>query len=194
MFDPTIILPFLPGLLIACVKEKGWNYTSEPFELGPVRPESDLRMMLRRYIVRRSCELLEAGAKRRFEVFRSGHWREWRDQARREVLDQMVEMIRTVMPMLPLGSDIKEDLVKDAELFATQVKQLQPKMGSVSAVTYEVEQGFETVTYNWSENKTLDDSKPLTIVEHLGGDPIAFYASRPKRFIGPVTRRKGIQT
>ena len=97
-----------------------------------------------------------------------------------ERFDQMLEMVRSGLPMVPLGEDIKEDLLKDAELFVSQVKALQPRQGAMAGVTYETDGAYETVAYDWSENRSLDGSQPLTILDHLDGDPIGFYASRRK--------------
>ncbi len=94
--------------------------------------------------------------------------------------DQFLEMFRTGLRMVPLSEDIKQDLLKDAASFVAEAKALQVKPGAMAAVTYEADGAFETVAYDWSENRSLDDSQTLTIVDHVGGDPIAFYASRRK--------------
>ena len=49
-------------------------YASKPFELGPVPPTVDLRNMVRRHIVRRCCELIDAGAASRNQAFASSNW------------------------------------------------------------------------------------------------------------------------
>ncbi|MFH1739059.1 MAG: alpha/beta fold hydrolase [bacterium] len=73
------------------------HYSQEPFELGPVAATLDLRNMVRAHIVRRSCELLGAGAERRLQAFESGNWLDWRDEIRRKVLSGLGDM--------PFGAD-----------------------------------------------------------------------------------------
>jgi hypothetical protein len=95
-------------------------------------------------------------------------------------IDQMVEMLRTFLPNLPLDEDLKADLIKDTEMIAGKIKALLPRAGAVASIGFEADGGFESVSYNYGENRSLDASKPLTILDHVGGDPIGFYASRNK--------------
>ena len=59
------------------------RYGDERFTLGPVAPTLDLRNMVRRHVVRRSCELLDAGTTARMKAVESGSWKTWRDAARK---------------------------------------------------------------------------------------------------------------
>ena len=87
----------LPTVLAVGAQDIPQRSSTDPFQLGPVPATVDLRNMVREHIVRRSCELLEAGASRRMESFRSGRWTAWRDNVRRAVLRQMGPM--------PFGAD-----------------------------------------------------------------------------------------
>jgi hypothetical protein len=40
--------------------------------------------------------------------------------------------------------------------------------------------GYESFSYNWTENLTLDDSKPLSLLNHLGGSPVLAFVGRTK--------------
>ena len=42
------------------------------------------------------------------------------------------------------------------------------------------DEGYESVHYNWGEHPALNGAHPLTILNHLGGSPVAFFASRSK--------------
>lgn len=68
------------------------SYAAERFGLGPVPPTIDLRNMLRAHVVRRCCELIDAGAARRKQGFASGQWQTWRDAIRQSVLAGLGEM------------------------------------------------------------------------------------------------------
>jgi cephalosporin-C deacetylase-like acetyl esterase len=52
------------------------------FESGPVPAGLDLRNMLTRHVVMRSCELLEETAEQRRMMIAAGSWRAWRDSVR----------------------------------------------------------------------------------------------------------------
>ncbi len=68
------------------------RFSRIPFTLGPITPSLDLRNMVRRQIVRRSCALIEQGAARRVQAFAQGEWKSWRDEIRQAVMQQMGEM------------------------------------------------------------------------------------------------------
>lgn len=65
--------------------EMSWSAEAERFSVGPVAPTFDLRNMLTRYIVRRSCALLDATAARRRVAFDAGEWQVWREGVRAAV-------------------------------------------------------------------------------------------------------------
>lgn len=68
-----------------CGAAEAPQYSVDEFALGPVAPKCDLRTMLRRHIVRRSCEMLNAAAQKRQAAFDNGEWRNWRDAIRAKV-------------------------------------------------------------------------------------------------------------
>jgi hypothetical protein len=97
-----------------------------------------------------------------------------------ERLNQMRDMFKAALPMAPIGEDIKEDLARDADVFFQQAIALQPRIGATAAIGYEVPAGFESVAYDWTEHRNYDATRPLTILSHVGGDPIGFFAWRGK--------------
>ena len=101
-----IIIIFFIFLLSFCSNEPSYHYTKEKFELGPVSAKVDLRNMIRNHIVRRSCELLEAGAEKRISAFNSGNWQVWRDSVRIKVLKEMGGM-----PFGENGTPLKQALL-----------------------------------------------------------------------------------
>jgi len=69
-----------------------WSEQARHFKLGPVSSQLDLRNMLSEYIVRRSCEALDATAKRRRERIAAGEWLAWRNEARDAVEEDLGEL------------------------------------------------------------------------------------------------------
>ena len=96
-------------------------------------------------------------------------------------MDQLVIMTKQFAPMM-LGTapELQEELIADMEKAAEYVKQHVPKPGSYSAFSHMTPAGFESYAYAWSGESGLDASRNLPIVNHVGGDPIAFYAARGK--------------
>ena len=85
----ALMLVFLAALSGA---SKPPAYSMDDFAMGPVAPKLDLRTMLRRHVVRRSCEMLNAAARERKEAFRGGNWQAWRDEIREKVRAALGEM------------------------------------------------------------------------------------------------------
>ncbi len=69
-----------------------WRYSQIPFQLGPVNPSQDLRMMMRSYIVNRTCNYLDVGAFQRMQAFEKNDWQSWQNHIKNTIKDQMGEM------------------------------------------------------------------------------------------------------
>jgi hypothetical protein len=63
----------------------------------------------------------------------------------------------------------------------TKVKEKVPEQSAIAAIEFVTPQGFESYTYNWTGPGTLDALQPLSILNHVGGNPLAFFASRGKQ-------------
>ena len=95
-------------------------------------------------------------------------------------VDQLTTMGKTALPLLPIDESIKTDLAADLDALGQQLKDAAPRMGAVMGYEFLTDEGYESLSYNWGEQKSLDGSQPLTILNHLGGTPIGFYATRTK--------------
>ncbi len=82
------------GAVFVCAGAGGQQQacTADQFALGPVAPEQDLRTVVRRHLVRKSCALLEQAAAKRQAAFESGAWQAWRDGIRQRVRAALGEM------------------------------------------------------------------------------------------------------
>jgi len=65
------------------------------------------------------------------------------------------------------------DLVKDMQGYI-------PEVGAVVSYGFLSKRGTESYRYDWSQNIMSDGSKPLTILNHVGGSPLMFVAGRSK--------------
>jgi dienelactone hydrolase len=78
--------------LMGAGEAASWSELAQSFALGPVAPEVDLRNMLTRHVVRRSCALLDEVAATRRQEIAAGNWQPWRDGIRRAVAEAMGPM------------------------------------------------------------------------------------------------------
>ncbi len=95
-------------------------------------------------------------------------------------IDQLTEMGKTALPLLPIDESIKVELATDIDTMGRQLKEAVPRMGAVMGYEFLTDEGYESLTYNWGEQQALDGSQPLTILSHLGASPIGFFATRNK--------------
>ena len=57
---------------------------------------------------------------------------------------------------------------------------LMPAPGATLSSSVLTERGYDCYTYSWAENPRMDGSKPLGIMEHLGGTPLVAVLGRTK--------------
>lgn len=76
--------------------------------------------------------------------------------------------------------EIKERAGPDLTELADDMKRYLSKPGPMASVTFLTDTGFESVSYNWSEMPGLVASKPLELLQHLGGSPLIAAAARGK--------------
>ncbi len=95
-------------------------------------------------------------------------------------IDELANMIRQALPLAPLSGELQSELIADVEQAGTYLKTLAPKLGAWSAYNFLAPDGIEGFGYSWITDSPWDTSKNLTILDHVGGDPIAFWASRGK--------------
>ncbi len=81
------------------------------------------------------------------------------------------------------GADLKMDgLIADLKADAVEMKAdlmtTMPKPGAAVSFNYLFEHGIEGFSYNWAENKYLDSSQPLTLLNHVGLEPTLLAVGR----------------
>ena len=95
-------------------------------------------------------------------------------------LDNLLRMGKSLLPSLPVPDKLREDLAKDATDLAADLKTMIPEVGAATSVAFLTDSGMESYDYDWSEHPELDSSKPLDLLKHVGGDPIAVLIGRSK--------------
>lgn len=101
-----------------------------------------------------------------------------RMQLSAEDLDGLMMIGDAALKQLPLDESAKDQIRKDAEALADDLKGLLPEPGAAVGVSFLTEKGTEAYSYNWTENRMLDGSQSLDVLNHIGGDPLLAIAWR----------------
>lgn len=113
----------------------------------------------------------------------------------REQFDELPAAARQLVPFAQLDEPVEKELLADVDRLVEQLKSYVQEPGAAFAVAFLTDRGVEGYSYNWTPNPSLDASKPLTILNHLGGAPILAFAGRTKpdpeafEFLSQVLRR-----
>ncbi|OAI42197.1 hypothetical protein AYO40_06660 [Planctomycetaceae bacterium SCGC AG-212-D15] len=75
---------------------------------------------------------------------------------------------------------LKKRLEKDLDDLIKDVRPSIADVGPLMSFTFMTSTGQESFAYDWSEHLSSDGSKPLSIVQHLGGGPLLAVANRGK--------------
>jgi len=95
-------------------------------------------------------------------------------------IDQLLQTVKTLLPSLPVPEKLREQIANDSTAMAADLKTLIPEVGAVSMIGFLTNSGQESYTYDWSEHPELDSSKPLDLLKHVGGNPVAVLVGRGK--------------
>jgi hypothetical protein len=95
-------------------------------------------------------------------------------------IERLVATAKEQMQKAELPAELRDKLGKDMEEFAKDAKSFIVEPGAVMGFAFLTDRGQESFTYDWSQNPQLDATKPLTILNHLGGAPLVAVAGRSK--------------
>ena len=79
-----------------------------------------------------------------------------------------------------LNPEQRKRIDKDLDALASDLKSLITEPGPSMSFCFLTGQGYESYGYDWGEHKDVDGSKPLTLLNHVGGDPILAVVGRGK--------------
>jgi hypothetical protein len=93
-------------------------------------------------------------------------------------LDGMRQMLDALLPEAGLTEKDLKKIRNQLEEFSRDALKAMPVPGAVVSVSYMTDRGYESYSYDHATRTGLDGTKPLTILEHLGGSPILGFAAR----------------
>ncbi len=95
-------------------------------------------------------------------------------------VDDMVTMAKSMLPMAELTKEQEAKVIRDVEDLAKDIRKYLPKPGAALTFSFLTNKGQESYGYDWSENNTWDASKPLSLLQHVGGSPLVATVGRSK--------------
>jgi hypothetical protein len=95
-------------------------------------------------------------------------------------IDNMLEAVESILPATKLEDKVQERIRKDIEALADDVKTMLPDPGAMMGFAFLTDHGIESYEHAWGEHGNLDGSKPLAILNHVGGDPLFGVVGRGK--------------
>jgi hypothetical protein len=95
-------------------------------------------------------------------------------------IDQMTQMLRQVLPQAEVPEELRQRILKDVDELSADVKKALPIPGAAFEFSYLTARGGESYSYDWSQNPVIDGSKPLPLLDHVGGHPLLAVVGRSK--------------
>jgi hypothetical protein len=98
----------------------------------------------------------------------------------KESIDELAKHANEALKEAGLPPTLQDKISKDLASLATDVKSLIPTAGAMMSYAFLNGRGQESFTYDWSEARSADASKPLTLLHHVGRSPILAVVGRSK--------------
>jgi hypothetical protein len=95
-------------------------------------------------------------------------------------IEDLAGMAEEVLRAAEVSEEQRQQLLTDLRGLGKEVKKYVPAPGEVSGVTYLTDRGMEGFRYQGGDQPMWDSSKPITLLEHVGGNPLLFVATRSK--------------
>ena len=158
LHDDYLLLAVGPSTDVLAKIGKGASLRSLP-ELAAVAQFADQRIC--------SVSYLSKTLNEHFNTTKSG-------------IDNLLQKVKSFLPSLPIPDKARAEIVKDSAVMAADLKTLVPEVGATASVGFLTPSGVENYDYDWSEQPEMDCSKPLDLLRHVGGNPIAVWVGRSK--------------
>ncbi len=95
-------------------------------------------------------------------------------------LEQGLKAADAALRLSKLSKSEQEQIRKDAAALIADLKSVLPQPGATAGFNFLSERGLEGYQYSWGGHNRLDGSKPLTLLEHIGGNPLVAAMNRGK--------------
>jgi hypothetical protein len=103
-----------------------------------------------------------------------------RASSTKEDLDSLKDLAEQLLADAEVDEDLKERIKADvAELTEDMVVYI-PEPGAIASIAFLNETGTESFTYNWGTNPMIDGGQVLSMLNHVGSDPLVACVARGK--------------
>jgi hypothetical protein len=107
-----------------------------------------------------------------------------------KILNQLYTLLETFVNQTDMDAEKTEKIMGDAQMFVEDIKGIIPEPGAETAFSFLADKGMETYDYKWGEHAKIDGSKPLGLLEHVGGNPLFGIVSRSKTSVKDFEQAK----
>jgi hypothetical protein len=97
-----------------------------------------------------------------------------------EDIDSVARVADYALDAAGVAENKRKAIKQDVENLARDLKKELPAPGASLSFSYLSERGYEGYDYQYGKFPSLDGSKPLTLLDHVGGDPILAVVGRSK--------------
>ena len=87
-------------------------------------------------------------------------------------IDDALKAVETLLPKAELSEEQQQRIRQDAKRMAADVKAFVPEVGAVTQFSFLVDGGVESYRYAWGDFGGLDGTKQLSLLQHVGGNPL----------------------
>jgi hypothetical protein len=99
-------------------------------------------------------------------------------------VDQMIAVVEKAYAKAPVDAKVKAEFQADVQKFKKYLSDQTQHAGASISYSFRTKSGFESFAYSWSVNELADASQKLSLLQHMGGNPIAFSTMRSKAEAG----------
>ncbi len=100
-------------------------------------------------------------------------------------IDKLATTVKSMIPPIPEEfSKLRGEIEQNVDELARDLKSMITEIGATASVGFLTNRGTESFSYDWSEHPEIDCSKPLDLLKHIGGNPIAVVAGRGTVSVG----------
>jgi hypothetical protein len=86
--------------------------------------------------------------------------------------DGIIKLVNNTLPQVGLSAEQRDKVRKDLAELAKDMQTWRGRVGATLAISFWSGRGSEGNEYDYGEHPTLDGSKPLTLLDHVGGAPL----------------------
>jgi hypothetical protein len=95
-------------------------------------------------------------------------------------VENMLAFAQQGLAKANIPEEQRKKLVKDIDALSRELLKDLPQYGAEVQFCYLTDRGYESYGYDHTKNRELDGSRPLTLLHHLGGNPLLAAVMRQK--------------